>query len=135
MPDESVQAFNDKVAASPELQAQLRSVTSPMEFLALAKAEGFDLTGQDFQAIVQSAFQQWLEKLAPKLREFFSQVQSTQELDAQLKGCQSTTDVIALAQQCNIELSEADLQQAAAAAAAVPGFSFEKLWFSGLGLI
>ena len=44
MLSESVQAFNDKVAASPELRAQLRAVTNPMEFLALAKTEGFDPT-------------------------------------------------------------------------------------------
>jgi predicted ribosomally synthesized peptide with nif11-like leader len=54
----SVQAFNDKLAASPALQTKLRSITSPLEFLALAKSEGLDLTGQDFQILAQQAYQQ-----------------------------------------------------------------------------
>jgi hypothetical protein len=131
----SVQAFNDRVAASLELQTQLRAVTSPIDFLALAKSEGLDLSGEDFQMVVQQAYQQWLERLAPKMREFFSRVRSTKELDDRLKVCQSSTDVIALAQQCGVELSKDDLQQAATVAEAIPGFSFEKLWFRGLGSI
>jgi predicted ribosomally synthesized peptide with nif11-like leader len=132
---ESVQAFNDRVAASPELQTKLRAVTSPMAFLALAKAEGLDLTGQDFQAMVQQAYQQWIERLDPKLSGFFSRVHSEKELDEQLKACRSNADIIALAQQCGVELSEDDLQRAATVAESIPGFSFEKLWFRGLGLI
>jgi predicted ribosomally synthesized peptide with nif11-like leader len=131
----SVQAFNDRVAASLELQTQLRAVTSPIDFLALAKSEGLDLSGEDFQMVVQQAYQQWLEGLAPKMREFFSQVHNNKELDDKLKTCQSSTDVIALAQQCGVELSKDDLQQAATVAEAIPGFSFEKLWFRGLGSI
>ena len=134
MSSESVKAFNDKVVASPELQAKLRAITNPMEFLALAKAEGFDLTGQDFQAIAQTAYQQWLERLNPKMRDFFSQVHETKVLDNQLKTCRSSADVIALGQECGVALSETDLQEAAIAAEEVPGFSFEKLWFRGLGL-
>ena len=135
MLSKSVQAFNDKVAASPELQTKLRAVTSPMDFLALAKAEGMELSGQDFQTIVQQAYQQWIAQLDPKLSSFFSQVRSQKELDNQLKACQSSTDAIALAQQCGVKLSEDDLQQAAMKAETIPGFSFEKLWFRGLGLI
>ena len=104
--------------------------------MPLGRAEcRFDLTGQDFQGIVQAAYQQWLDRLDPKMRNFFSQVHDTKALDEQLRTCQSTTDVIALGQQCGVEFSEADLKRAAAAAEAVPGFSFEKLWFRGLGLI
>ncbi|MEL7315027.1 MAG: Nif11-like leader peptide family RiPP precursor, partial [Cyanobacteria bacterium J06559_3] len=125
MSSESVQAFNDRVAASPELKAQLQAITNPMEFLALAKAEGFELTGQDFQSIAQTAYRQWLDRLDPKLRDFFSQIHNTKTLDDQLKTCQSPADAIALGQQCGVELSEADLKQAAAEAEAVPGFSFE----------
>jgi predicted ribosomally synthesized peptide with nif11-like leader len=134
MISESVQAFNDKVATSPQLQEKLRAVAAPGEFFALAKAEGLDLTGQDFQAIAQHAFHQWLGLLSPKNSEFFSQVRSVKELDDQLKTCQSIADVTALAQQCGIDLSPDDLKQAAAAAEAIPGFSFEKLWFRNLGL-
>ncbi|NJM27688.1 MAG: Nif11 family protein [Pseudanabaena sp. RU_4_16] len=65
----------------------------------------------------------------------FSQVRSEKELDNQLKACQSSTDAIALAQQCGVTLSEDDLQQAAMIAETIPGFSFEKLWFRGVGLI
>jgi predicted ribosomally synthesized peptide with nif11-like leader len=135
MLSKSVQAFNDKVAVSLELQAKLRAVTSPMDFLSLAKAEGFDLSGQDFQIVVQQAYQQWIAQLDPKMSSFFSQVRSEKELDNQLKACQSSTDAIALAQQCGVKLSEDDLQQAAMIAETIPGFSFEKLWFRGVGLI
>jgi predicted ribosomally synthesized peptide with nif11-like leader len=135
MSSDLVQAFNDRVAASPELQTKLRAVTSPMAFLALAKAEGLDLTGQDFQTMVQQAYQQWIELLDSKASIFFSRVHSEKELDEQLKACQSSTDVMALAQQCGVELSENDLQRAAMAADNIPGFSFEKIWFRGLSLI
>jgi predicted ribosomally synthesized peptide with nif11-like leader len=67
-----VQAFNDQVATSPALQIKLRSITSPLEFLALAKSEGLDLTGQDFQTLVQQAYQHWIEPLDPKMSGFFS---------------------------------------------------------------
>jgi predicted ribosomally synthesized peptide with nif11-like leader len=135
MLSKSVQAFNDKVAASPELQTRLRTVTSPIDFLALAKSEGLDLSGEDFQMVVQQAYQEWVAQLAPKLSEFFSQVRSDKALEDRLKACQSSTDMIALAQQCGVKLSDDDLKQAATAAEAIPGFSFEKLWFRGLGLI
>ncbi len=135
MKSDSVQAFNDRVAASPELQTKLRAVTSPLAFLDLAKAAGLELTGQDFQLIVQQAYQQWIALLDPKMSAFFHQVRSTPELDEQLKTCRSNAEVMNLAQQCGVELSEDDLQQAAQTAAAVPGFSFEKLWFRGLGLL
>jgi predicted ribosomally synthesized peptide with nif11-like leader len=135
MLSKSVQAFNDKVAASPELQTKLRAVTSPMDFFALAKAEGLELSGQDFQTMVQEAYQQWIARLEPKMSGFFSQVRSDKALDSQLKACQSSTDAIALAQQCGVKLSEDNLQQAAIIAEAIPGFSFEKLWFRRIGLI
>ena len=131
----SVQAFNDKVAADPALQTKLRSITSPMDFLALAKSEGLDLTGEDFQILVQQAYQQWIDKLEPKMSGFFSQIHGEKELDNRLKVCQSSHDVIELAQECGVNLSENDLQRAAMVAEAIPGFSFEKLWFRGLGLI
>ena len=131
----SVQAFNDKVAASPTLRTKLRSITTPLNFLALAKSEGLDLTGEDFQILVQQAYQQWIDKLEPKMSGFFSQIHGEKELDNRLKVCQSSHDVIELAQECGVNLSENDLQRAAMVAEAIPGFSFEKLWFRGLGLI
>jgi predicted ribosomally synthesized peptide with nif11-like leader len=131
----SVQAFNDKVAADPALQTKLRAITSPVDFLALAKSEGLNLTGQDFQVLVQQAYQQWIGQLDPKLSSFFSHVHDRKELDDRLKVCQSSRDVIELAQECGVMVSEDDLQQAALVAETIPGFSFEKLWFRGLGLI
>jgi predicted ribosomally synthesized peptide with nif11-like leader len=131
----SVQAFNDKVAASPSLQTKLRAITSPLDFLALAKSEGLDLTGQDFQILAQQAYQQWIGQLDPKMSGFFSQVHDRKELDNRLKVCQSSHDVIELAQECGVALSEDELKQAAIMAEDIPGFSFEKLWFRGLGLI
>lgn len=135
MLSESVRVFNDRVATSPELQTKLRAVTSPLDFLALAKAEGVDLSGQDFQMVVQQAYQQWIDRLDPKMSGFFSQVRSNKELDDRLKVCQSIADVIALGQQCGVDLSEDDLQQAATVAESIPGFSFEKLLFRRLGSI
>ena len=131
----SVQAFNDKVAASPALQTKLRAITSPLHFLALAKSEGLDLSGEDFQILVQQAYQQWIEKLEPKMSDLFSQIHGKKELDNRLRVCQSSHDVIELAQECGVNLSEDELKQAAMVAEAIPGFSFEKLWFRGLGLI
>ena len=139
----SVRAFNDKVANSPTLQTKLRfsfreaspTITSPLDFLALAKSEGLDLTGKDFQILVQQAYRQWIEKLDPKMSGFFSQIHEKKELDDRLKVCQSIHEVIALAQECGVKLSEDELKQAAVVAETIPGFSFEKLWFRGLGSI
>lgn len=135
MLSKSVQAFSDRVATDPELQTKLRTLTSPMDFLALAKSQGIDLTGQDFQILVQQAYQQWIEQLDPKMSAFFSQIRGKKELEDKLKTCQSSNNVVELAQECGFELSEDELQQAAMVAEAIPGFSFEKLWFRGLGLI
>ena len=102
--------------------------------LVLAFAELRDRYA-DFQILVQQAYQQWIEKLDPKMSGFFSQIHGEKELDDRLKVCQSSHDVIELAQECGVKLSEDELQRAAMVAEAISGFSFEKLWFRGLGLI
>jgi predicted ribosomally synthesized peptide with nif11-like leader len=135
MLSKSIQAFNDKVAADPQLQIEIRAITSPMDFLTLAKSKGLDLTGQDFQILVQQAYQQWIDRLDPKMSSLFSQFHEQKELDDRLKVCQSSHDVIALAQECGVKLSEDELKQAAIVAESILGFSFEKLWFRGLGLV
>jgi hypothetical protein len=84
---------------------------------------------------VQQAYQQWIDRLEPKMSDLFSQIHGGKELDNRLRVCQSSHDVIELAQECGVNLSENDLQRAAMVAEAIPGFSFEKLWFRGLGLI
>ena len=76
-----------------------------------------------------------IDRLDPKMSDFFSQIHGKKELDDRLKVCQSSHDAIELAQECGVNLSEDDLQRAAMVAEAIPGFSFEKLWFRGLGLI
>jgi predicted ribosomally synthesized peptide with nif11-like leader len=131
----SWQAFNAKVAESLELREKLKSITSPVELFGLAKEQGLELTGEDLQAIAQNAYQQWLSSLEGQVRAFFAKVHTDPELNQQLKQCQTTADAIALAKACAIELTTADLSQAAIAAEAVAGFSFEKLWFKKLGLI
>ena len=131
----AIQAFNDKVATSPELQAKLSAITSPVDFLTLAKEQGFELTGQELKEMAQQAYQQWLNTLDLKLGAFFRQMHETKALDDRLKICRSVAEVIALGQECGFKLSEDDLHRAAAAAEALPGFSFEKLWFRGLGII
>jgi predicted ribosomally synthesized peptide with nif11-like leader len=131
----SAQAFNKKIATSPEFQTKLHNISSPIDFLALAQAEGFDLDLPDLQTLAQEAFQDWLKQLPSKTREFFYTVRNDKTLDSQLKTCQSPAEAIALATQCGFQLSEDDLKQAASAAESIDGFSFEKLWFRGLGLL
>jgi hypothetical protein len=84
---------------------------------------------------VQKAYHQWIEQLDPKMSGFFSQMHEQKELDDRLKVCRSSYEVIILAQECGVKVSEDDLQRAAMVAENIPGFSFEKLWFRGLGLI
>jgi Nif11 domain len=131
----SWQAFNAKLAESPELQAKVEAMTSPLELFALAKAEGDELTAEDMQAIAQNAYQEWISSLEGQVRDFFIKAQIDPALNQQLKQCATPAAAIALAKTCEIELTEADLRQAATAAGAIVGFSFEKLWFRQLGLL
>jgi hypothetical protein len=134
MVSESLQAFNERVAASAEVQARLNAVTSVIDVLTIAKSEGYELTPTDLQTLVQQAYQQWLERLDPKISQFFTQVHDNKDLNSQLKSCQSSAAALALAHQCGIEVSEDDLKQAALIAESIVGFSFEKLWFRQLGM-
>lgn len=77
----------------------------------------------------------WVITLDPHVRSFFDRAQQSPELNDKLKQCQSPAATIDLATRYGFELSERDLQQAAIAATAIPGFSFEKLWFRNLGLL
>lgn len=131
----SWQTFNAKVAESPELQAQIRLIASPMELLTLAKTQGIELTGTDLSAIAQAAYQHWITTLDGNVRRFFETVHANPELNEALKQCQTPAAAITLGQTCGLELTVAQLQQAAIAADAIVGFSFEKLWFRKLGLL
>ncbi len=131
----SWQSFNTKLAESPELQAKLELITSPIELFALAKEQGYELTGEDMQAIAQNAYQEWISQLEGQTKTFFTKAQADPVLNQQLKQCSTPETAIALAKTYELELTEADLRQAAAAARAIAGFSFEKLWFKKLGLL
>jgi len=85
----------------------------------------------------------WLEQLLAKTCEFFRPVHNDKTLNSHLKTCQSPAEAIASARQRGIQLTENDLKQAAVrqhsqsetTAESVKGFSFEKRWFRGLGLL
>lgn len=135
MLSQAAQSFNAAVAASPELQMRLNSIQFPFELLTLAQEQGFELTEADLQAIAQTAYQQWLLGLNVQTRPFFAHVQADATINQKLKQCESVTAAVTLADECGFRLSITDLQQAAEVAKAIPGFSFEKLWFRRLGLL
>lgn len=130
----SWQAFNQRVVESADLQQAIAALTTPVQLFELARQCGIELTGEDMQAIAQNAYHQWINTLDGNNRLFFEQAHTDPALNERLKQCSSPTEAIALAQECNIQLTEADLQQAATSAASISGFSFEKLWFRKLGL-
>lgn len=134
MSSSAVQALNARVAQSAELQAQLRSLQSPVELIRFAKAQGIELTGEDLQAIAQAAFQAWISQLQGPVQAFFQTAQATPELNQQVKQCKTPEEAIALGQRYGFEFTTADLQEAATVAHQIEGFSFEKLWFIGLGI-
>jgi predicted ribosomally synthesized peptide with nif11-like leader len=135
MQTQAAQAFSQKVAASSELRAKIRAMKSVDDLMGLANELGLQLTGDDLQSLAQQAYQQWLANLPPQSRPFFERLHNDERLHKQHRACRSSTDVMALAAKYGFELTEADLQQAAQATAAQDGFSFEKLWFQGLGMI
>ncbi|NJO43544.1 MAG: Nif11-like leader peptide family natural product precursor [Cyanobacteria bacterium RU_5_0] len=135
MVSQAAQEFNAKVAESLELREKLKTAQSPIELLALAKAYGFELTGDDLKEIAQKAYHQWFVHLSDKTRPFFEKAHSTAELNQKLKTSQTPVEVVDLAKAYGFEFTEADLKLAAIAAESVEGFSFEKLWFRQLGLI
>ena len=131
----NAQSFDRLVKESPELQAQIEQMRSPIELIDVARAEGVDLTGEDMREIAQTAYHTWVITLDPLMRSFFELAQQSEELNRELKQCQSRSDAIDLADRNGFTLAADDFQQAATAAAAIPGFSFEKLWFRNLGLL
>ena len=133
MTSANVRAFDRLIAASPALQAQLEQIRDPIELITLAKAEGVELTGEDMREIAQTAYHAWVATLVPPVRSFYELAQESAELNNELKQCRSLSDAIDLASRNGFTLTAIDFQQAATAAAAIPGFSFEKLWFRNLG--
>jgi Nif11 domain len=131
----NAQAFNLRVEQSLELQAGLEQIRSPIELMNLARAAGLELTGADLQEIAQTAYQTWVVTLDLPMRSFFELAQQSEEINRELKQCQTPADALDLATRNGFNLTSIDFQQAATAATAITGFSFEKLWFRNLGLL
>jgi hypothetical protein len=131
----NARSFDLLVNSSPELQARVERVRSPIELIDLARAEGVELTGEDLREIAQTAYHAWVITLTEPVRGFFELAQQSEELNHQLKQCQSPSDALDLANRYGFALTADDVRQAATAAAAIAGFSFEKLWFRKLGLL
>jgi predicted ribosomally synthesized peptide with nif11-like leader len=131
----NARAFNLRVERSLELQAQLEQIRSPIELMNLARAAGWELTGEDLREIAQTAYQAWVVTLDRPIRSFFELAQQSEELNQKLKQCQTPADALDLATRYGFNLTAIDFQQAATAATAITGFSFEKLWFRNLGLL
>lgn len=135
MSSSNVRAFDLLVANSPELQSRLSNIRSPLELITIAQEQGVELTGEDLREIAQSAYHNWVITLDLPVRSFFERAQQSEDINRELKQCQSPAEAIDLANRNGFAIAASDLQQAATAAAAIPGFSFEKLWFRNLGLL
>jgi Nif11 domain len=131
----NAQTFNLQVEQSLELQARLEQIRSPIDLMNLARSIGVELTGADMGEIAQTAYHDWVVTLDLPIRSFFELAQQSAELNQELKQCQTLADAIDLATRNGFHLTSIDFQQAATAAAAITGFSFEKLWFRNLGLL
>jgi hypothetical protein len=131
----NARAFELRVEQSLELRSRLAQIRSPIDLITLAREEGLELTAEDMREIAQTAYADWVVKLEPPVRSFFDRAQQTEELNRELKQCRSLADAIELANRNEFALTAIDFHQAATAAAEIPGFSFEKLWFRNLGLL
>jgi predicted ribosomally synthesized peptide with nif11-like leader len=130
----AVEDFNQKFGQSAELRRQISQVESLPQLMALLQEWGCNLTAPEIITLAQQAYQTWLASLAPTLQPFFVAAHENQDLNQAIETCHNPQDVIALADSHGFQLTEADLQAAATAAAQIEGFSFEKLWFKRLGL-
>ena len=131
----NVRAFELRVEQSLELRSRLAQIRSPIDLITLAREEGLELTAEDMREMAQTAYGDWVVKLDSPIRSFFDRAQQTAALNHELKQCRSLADAIELATSNGFALTAIDFYQAATAAATIPGFSFEKLWFKNLGLL
>jgi hypothetical protein len=135
MLSQAAQAFNEQITTSPELQARLHGLKSPSDLMQIAQDCGIELAEGDLRAIAQKAYQNWLSRLNETSQRCFEQFYLNPGLNNDLKQCQTSAEVIALANQSGFTLTQLDLEQAALAASTIDGFSFERLWFKKLGLL
>jgi predicted ribosomally synthesized peptide with nif11-like leader len=130
----AVEDFNQKFGQSAELRLKISQIESVLELMVLLQEWGCNLTALEMIALAQQAYQTWLASLSPTVQPFFVEVHENKTMNQAIETCHHSKEVITLAESHGFQLSEADLQAAATAAAQIEGFSFEKLWFRRLGL-
>ena len=86
-------------------------------------------------ALAHQAYPTGVASLSATVRPFFVEAHDNKTLNKAIETCSTPHDVVILAKAHGFQLSESDLQTAAAAAAKIEGFSFEKVWFKSLGLL
>jgi predicted ribosomally synthesized peptide with nif11-like leader len=57
MSQENIVKFQEKLMESPELRQKLKAVRAPEDIIAVAKAEGFDFTAEDYSEHVKTMAQ------------------------------------------------------------------------------
>jgi predicted ribosomally synthesized peptide with nif11-like leader len=134
MTSTNLENFQQKFSQSPEFQQQIREAQSVPQLLTLLQQWDCPLAPEELITLAQQAYQTWLESLKPTIQLFFVEAHENKALNREIETCKNPEAVIALAKAHGFEISEADLQMAAEAASQIEGFSFEKLWFKGLGL-
>lgn len=135
MASPAIQDFNQKFAQSPELQQQIAAVESVPQLMAVLQVWECNLTGPEIVTLAQAAYQCWLDALDPGIQPFFVEAHNNKTINQSIEQCKNPEDVVVLAANHGFQLTVADLERAAIAASQVEGFSFEKLWFKGLGLM
>ena len=131
----AMQDFNQKFAQSAELRQKIGRVESVPQLLGLLQEWDISLTGPELMSLAQQSYQMWLAALSATVRSFFVEAHDIKSLNKAIETCNTPGDVVVLAKSHGFQLAEADLQTAAAAAAKIEGFSFEKVWFKSLGLL
>lgn len=134
MSSPAIQDFNQKFDQSSELRQKIGTVESVPQLMAVLQEWDCHLTGPELVVLAQQAYQTWLASLDLTVRPFFVEAHNNETLNKAIETCTTPNDVVVLAKTHGFQLSEADLQAAADAAANIEGFSFEKIWFKSLGL-
>ena len=135
MSSSAIQDFNQKFAQSAELRQKIGQVESVPQLIGLLQEWDISLTGPELMSLAQQSYQTWLASLSATVRPFFVEAHDNKTLNKAIETCSTPHDVVILAKAHGFQLSESDLQTAAAAAAKIEGFSFEKVWFKSLGLL
>ena len=135
MSSPTIQDFNQKFVQSAELRQKISKVESVPQMMTLLQYWECSLSVPELITLAQKSYQTWLASLSSTVRPFFVEAHDNKTLNKAIETCNTPDDVVILAKSYGFQLSESDLQSAAAAAAKIEGFSFEKVWFKGLGLL